>query len=43
MDTTAVSLCMDNHLPIIVFNVRQPGNIRRIVCGEDIGSWVSGG
>ena len=41
MDTTAVSLCMDNHLPIIVFNVRESGNIRRIVCGEDIGSLVS--
>jgi len=41
MDTTAVSLCMDNHLPIIVFNVRESGNIRRIVQGEDIGSVVS--
>jgi len=41
MDTTAVSLCMDNHLPIIVFNVRESGNIRRIVQGEDIGSVVA--
>jgi uridylate kinase len=41
MDTTAVSLCMDNHLPIIVFNVRESGNIRRIVLGERIGSIVS--
>jgi uridylate kinase len=36
-----VSLCMDNHLPIIVFNVRESGNIRRIVQGEDIGSVVA--
>jgi len=42
MDTTAVSLCMDNDLPIIVFNVREAGNIRRIACGESIGSVVSG-
>ena len=41
MDTTAVSLCMDNQLPIIVFNVRDSGNIRRIVQGEDIGSVVA--
>jgi len=41
MDTTAVSLCMDNRLPIIVFNMRDTGNIGRIVKGEDIGSVVS--
>ena len=41
MDTTAVSLCMDNGLPIIVFNVREEGNIRRICLGERIGSRVS--
>jgi uridylate kinase len=41
MDTTAISLCMDNRLPIIVFNIRVPGNIRRIVLGEDIGSVIS--
>jgi len=41
MDTTAVSLCMENQLPIVVFNVRQPGNIRRIVQGERIGSLVA--
>jgi uridylate kinase len=41
MDTTAVTLCMDNGLPIIVFNVRTPGNIRRIVTGEKVGSTVS--
>jgi uridylate kinase len=40
MDTTAISLCMDNKLPIIVFNLRQAGNIRRIVMGEPIGTTV---
>lgn len=34
MDASAISLCMDNNLPIIVFNMRQPGNIRRVVKGE---------
>jgi uridylate kinase len=34
MDASAISLCMDNNLPIIVFNMRQPGNIRRVVTGE---------
>jgi len=34
MDASAISLCMDNKLPIIVFNMRQPGNIRRVVLGE---------
>jgi len=42
MDNTAISLCMDNHLPIIVFNFNQKGNIRRIVLGEKIGSIVRG-
>ena len=41
MDTTAISLCMDHKLPIVVFNIRETGNIRRIVQGEDIGSLVS--
>jgi uridylate kinase len=40
MDTTAISLCMDNQLPIIVFNIRKPGNIQRIIAGEEIGSEV---
>jgi uridylate kinase len=40
MDTTAITLCMDNHLPIVVFNLLTPGNIRRIVTGEQIGSVV---
>jgi uridylate kinase len=34
MDASAISLCMDNNLPIIVFNMRHPGNIRRVVMGE---------
>lgn len=40
MDTSAVSLCMDNNLPIIVFDMTQPGNIRRAVLGERVGSIV---
>ena len=41
MDATAISLCMDNQLPIVVFNLRTPGNIRRAVLGEPVGSIVS--
>jgi uridylate kinase len=41
MDATAISLCMDNKLPIVVFNLRQPGNIRKVVLGEAIGTTVS--
>jgi uridylate kinase len=40
MDSTAISLCMDNKLPIVVFNLRVPGNIRRVVLGEPIGTTV---
>ena len=40
MDTTAISLCMDNKLPIVVFDLTRPGNIARIVCGEPVGSVV---
>ena len=40
MDATAISLCMDNQLPILVFNLRTPGNLRRAVLGESIGSVV---
>ncbi len=40
MDSTAVSLCMDNRLPIIVFNLTVPGNIKRVLCGERIGTVV---
>ena len=42
MDTTAISLCMDNKLPIVVFDLTRRGNIRRIVAGEAVGSVVSG-
>ncbi|MFH0938098.1 MAG: UMP kinase [Planctomycetota bacterium] len=42
MDTTAISLCMDNHLPILVFSLKEPGNIRRVVQGEAIGTIISG-
>jgi uridylate kinase len=41
MDATAISLCMDNKLPIVVFNLRQAGNVRRVVMGEAIGTTVS--
>jgi len=40
MDTTAISLCLDNSLPIIVFNVKEPGNMKRVVSGEKIGTRV---
>jgi uridylate kinase len=41
MDATAISLCMDNKLPILVFNLKTPGNIRRVVMGEPIGTIVT--
>ena len=41
MDATAISLCMDNKLPIVVFNLRQAGNIGRVVQGEPIGTTVT--
>ena len=41
MDATAISLCMDNRLPIVVFNLQTPGNIRRAIVGEAIGSLVT--
>jgi len=40
MDTTAISLCMDNRVPIIVFNIKTKGNIKRVILGEKIGSLV---
>ncbi len=40
MDAAAISLCRENDLPIIVFRLMQPGNIRRVVCGEAVGSRV---
>ncbi len=41
MDATAISLCMDNKLPIVIFSLTRPGNIERIVRGEPVGSLVS--
>jgi len=40
MDTTAISMCMDNNLPIIVFNLNVPGNVKRVILGEKVGSRV---
>jgi uridylate kinase len=40
MDATAISLCMDNHLPVVVFNIGVPGNLRRVVLGEPVGTRV---
>ena len=40
MDSTAISLCMDNGMPIVIFNMHKPGNIRRAVLGERVGSTV---
>jgi uridylate kinase len=41
MDSTAISLCMDNKMPIVVFNMNVPGNLKRVVLGERVGSVVS--
>ncbi len=41
MDTTAISLCMDNRLPIVIFNLRTAGNLRRAIMGEPVGSLVT--
>ena len=43
MDNTALTLCMDNGLPILVFDMNVPGNIRRVVWGERIGTYVGNG
>ena len=43
MDATAISLCMDNNLPIVVFNIKDKGNIKRAVMGERIGTLVNSG
>jgi len=40
MDSTAISLCMDNHIPLVVFNLSQPGNIEKAVCGETVGTII---
>jgi uridylate kinase len=41
MDSTALTFCMDNHIPIIVFNSMEPGNIERIIMGEHVGTLVT--
>jgi uridylate kinase len=41
MDATAISLCRENNLPIIIFNLNKHGNIRRVVLGEKVGSLVT--
>ena len=41
MDATAISLCMDNQLPIVVFDLTTPGNVRRAIMGEPVGSVVT--
>ncbi|MBG9983752.1 UMP kinase [Aerococcaceae bacterium DSM 111022] len=43
MDSTASSLSMDNDIPLVVFNLNEPGNIKRVVLGEDIGTTVEAG
>jgi uridylate kinase len=43
MDNTALTLCMDNRLPIVVFDMNTSGNIRRVVWGEPIGTYVGNG
>lgn len=42
MDATAISLCMDNHLPVIVFNLKRKGNIQRVLLGHQIGTVIRG-
>ena len=41
MDATAISLCMDNKIPIVVFNIKTSGNLRRVIIGEPVGTTVS--
>jgi len=41
MDPTAISLSMDTKIPLVVFSLKEPGNIRRVLCGENIGSTIS--
>jgi uridylate kinase len=40
MDSTAISLCMDNRIPLVVFDIRKKGNLQRVVEGEPVGTWV---
>ena len=41
MDSTAISMCMDNDIDLVVFNMNEPGNIKRVIFGEQIGTTVS--
>lgn len=41
MDMTAISLAMDNNLPLVIFNLKNKGNIRKVICGEDIGTRIN--
>jgi len=41
MDTTAISLAMDNQLPLSVLSLKEKGNMRKLICGEDIGTWIT--
>ena len=43
IDSTAVTLCMDNDLPIVVFDLNKPDNIRRVALGEPVGTRIDGG
>ena len=43
MDLTAISLSMENRLPLVVFNLNTSGNVRRVVCGEDVGTRINNG
>jgi uridylate kinase len=43
MDSTAISLCKDNGLPLIVFNLEKKNNIKNVICGKRIGTVVGGG
>jgi uridylate kinase len=42
MDATAISLCRDNGLALVVFNLKKPGNIKRVICGEAVGTVIGG-
>jgi len=42
MDAAAISLCRDHNLPVVVFNLRKPGNITRVICGQPVGTIVGG-
>jgi uridylate kinase len=41
MDMTAIGMCLDNNLPILVFNFKKEGNIERAIAGEPIGTWIA--